>query len=510
MSGRARFCAGAGRQGFATPWLLALLLLCLVAAENPAQGQAIALEPVVAGLERPVAVTHAGDGSERLFITLQSGRIVIHAGNQLLATPFLDIEAKVSCCGEQGLLSAAFHPDYANNGQFYVNYTDLAGDTVIARYTVSADANIADAASEVVVLSVVQPFVNHNGGQLKFGPDGFLYVGMGDGGSGGDPGDRAQDLGDLLGKMLRIDVDGGPPYAIPADNPFVGVVGAREEIWAYGLRNPWRFSFDRLTGDLFVADVGQGTIEEVDFQPATSSGGENYGWQLMEGNLCFNPPIDCDDGSLVLPILEYEHLDGNCSITGGYRYRGSRYPQLNGFYFYADFCSGRIWGASRDGSGEWGTVELLDSSILISTFGEDEAGELYLVRHNFNDGTVYRIVPTFPLCDIELNQASYTAGETITTVEWRLANAGPDALEVELKAWLEIPGESLLSLLNVGDDGSLVLPSGLDIDLTDSGVQLNIPVTVGFPLGNYAINCRLLDPTTGATLSLDLNPFEIQ
>jgi glucose/arabinose dehydrogenase len=320
----------------------------------------IKVEPIVTGLANPVAITHSGDGSGRLFIVLQTGQILVYDGSQVLPVPFLDISTLVSTGGERGLLSVAFHPNYATNGLFYVNYTDTQGDTVIAQYTVSDDPNIADPDSAAILLTIAQPFSNHNGGQLQFGPDGYLYIGVGDGGSAGDPDDNAQNLGTLLGKMLRIDVDSGVPYTIPPDNPFVGDPEARDEIWAFGLRNPWRFSFDRLTGDLFIGDVGQDSWEEVNFQTATSSGGENYGWRLMEGNQCFNPPTDCNDGTLTLPILEYNHSLG-CSITGGYRYRGTQIPQLEGTYVVGDFCSGRIWGANDAGSGGWSAIELLDT-----------------------------------------------------------------------------------------------------------------------------------------------------
>ena len=276
-------------------WLLTAVA-CFVWQDNAlAQSPLVRLEPVVGGFSNAVALTHAGDQSGRQFITLQTGRVLIYDGTQLLPNPFLDISALVSCCGERGLLSIVFHPDYAANGHVYVNYTDNSGDTVVARYTVSADPDVIDPGSALVLLNVSQPFSNHNGGQLQFGPDGKLYIGMGDGGSGGDPRNLAQDLTSLLGKMLRIDVDAGVPYAIPPDNPFVGDPNARDEIWAYGLRNPWRFSFDRVTGDLLIGDVGQGSWEEIDLQPSTSAGGENYGWRLMEGDTCFNPPIGCND-----------------------------------------------------------------------------------------------------------------------------------------------------------------------------------------------------------------------
>lgn len=365
----------------------------------------IKAEPVVTGLSSPVDITHAGDGSGRLFITLQGGRVVIFDGVQILSPPFLDINSLVSSGGERGLLGAAFHPNYVGNGFFYVSYTDTAGDSVIARYSVSLDPNRADPTSGVILLTIPQPFSNHNGGQLHFGPDGYLYIGIGDGGSGGDPQNNGQDLGTLLGKILRIDVDSGFPFTVPPDNPFVGVVGAREEIWSFGLRNPWRFSFDRLTGDMFIGEVGQNSWEEVDFQPANSTGGENYGWRLMEGNSCFNPAINCNNGTLTLPILVYDHSVG-CSVTGGYLYRGSKNPNLNGLYLYGDFCSGLIWGAQEDGLGGWNTTVLLDTNFSISTFGEDESGEIYFAHLSATDGTIYQVVQSTS----STNSASASSG----------------------------------------------------------------------------------------------------
>jgi glucose/arabinose dehydrogenase len=377
------------------------MTISLVAAAAPAvwpgaraEAQlALGFEPVAAGLSSPLGVVHAGDGSGRLFILEQTGRIRIHDGTQLLATPFLDLSGLVTCCGERGLLGLAFHPDYTANGLFYVHYTNTSGNTAIARYRVTADPNVADAASGQVLLNVTQPFTNHKGGQLAFGPDRWLYIGLGDGGSGGDPDNRAQNLGTLLGKILRIDVDGAAPYAIPATNPFRSTAGAMPEIWAYGLRNPWRFSFDRQTGDLFIADVGQGAREEVNFQSAASRGGENYGWRLMEGTLCFNPTSGCNNGSLILPILEYDHSLG-CSVTGGYRYRGGRFPQFGGRFFYGDFCTGRIWTGIQSGA-TWSGPQLMDTALSISSFGEGEDGELYVVHYGSgNNGTVQRIVET--------------------------------------------------------------------------------------------------------------------
>ncbi len=369
-----------------SPALLSPLLAALLA--PAAAAQSVTLERLVGGLDRPLGLEAAGDGSGRLFVLEQRGRIRIVAGGSLRAEPFLDITDRVGCCGEQGLLGLAFHPRYAENGLFFVNYTERGGDTVISRFSVSADPDRADAGSELEVLSYEQPFANHNGGQLAFGPDGYLYVGSGDGGGAGDPGNRAQDLGSLLGKILRLDVEGSP-YAIPSDNPFASDPQARPEIWAYGLRNPWRFSFDRSTGDLYIGDVGQAAREEIDFQPAASGGGENYGWRRMEGSLCFDPPSGCNDGTLVLPVAEYGHDEG-CSVTGGYVARGAGAAGLLGLYLYGDFCSGRLWGLAR-GGGVWESELLAETGLAISSFGEDEEGELYVVHYAPGDGAVYRL-----------------------------------------------------------------------------------------------------------------------
>ena len=347
----------------------------------------IALTLRISRLDQPTHVTHAGDGSGRLFVTEQKGRILIVRGNTLLKKPFLDIRSRVGCCGEQGLLSVAFPPGYKRKRHFYVNYTNRSGDTVVARYRVTARQDIADPVSEEILLTIDQPYANHNGGQLAFGPDGYLYIGMGDGGSAGDPRKNGQKKSSLLGKLLRIDVEsGGKEYAIPKDNPFAREKGYRPEIWALGLRNPWRFSFDRKTGDLYIADVGQNEYEEIHFQPASSNGGENYGWNIMEGGHCYRARTCSTDG-LVLPIAEYDHSEG-CSITGGMVYRGRAYPSLRGMYLYGDYCSGRIWGLRRSGAA-WEKALLIDTSIDISTFGEDEAGNVYVADHG--EGRVYSI-----------------------------------------------------------------------------------------------------------------------
>ncbi|MCS7222642.1 MAG: PQQ-dependent sugar dehydrogenase [Anaerolineae bacterium] len=350
----------------------------------------IALELAFSGFQQPVYVAHAGDAN-RLFVVERVGRIQLIKRGQTQSQPFLDITDRVGSTGsEQGLLSVAFPPDFAVSGVFYVNYTDRRGDTVIVRYRVLADdPNQGDPTSEQILLQIDQPAENHNGGQLQFGPDGYLYIGMGDGGRAGDPWGNAQNLNVLLGKLLRIDVSAPEAYAIPPDNPFIGQPEARPEIWALGLRNPWRFSFDRATGDLFIADVGQNKYEEVNFQPAESLGGENYGWDRMEGSHCFEPATGCDPSGLVLPIAEYDHSQG-CSITGGYVYRGTRYPSLVGIYFFGDYCSGRIWGLRREPSGQWRMELLLKSSVQISSFGEDAAGEIYVV--GYSDGKIYHLV----------------------------------------------------------------------------------------------------------------------
>ena len=351
----------------------------------------IALTTTASGLNSPVDLADPADGSGRLFVVEQAGRVRIVRNGQMESTPLLDITDRVRCCGERGLLGIALPPNFAQKGYFYLNYTTEALgklQTRISRFHLTANTDIADPNSEQIVLIYDQPYVNHNGGGLAFGPDGFLYIGAGDGGSGGDPDNRAQNLTDLLGKMLRIDVETGNPatYTVPASNPFVGQTSARPEIWAYGLRNPWRYSFDRLTGDLFIADVGQNAWEEIDFQPAASAGGENYGWRITEGSHCYNPD-PCDKTGLVLPIAEYDRDNGR-SVTGGFVYRGAAWPALQGIYLYGDYVTGRIWGLRPDGNG-WENRLLLDSSHNISSFGEDAAGEVYVIDHA---GVLLRVV----------------------------------------------------------------------------------------------------------------------
>jgi glucose/arabinose dehydrogenase len=363
-----------------------LLAFALIAGPLFAQETSIRLTLAASGLTQPTDIQHAGDGSNRLFILQQDGRIRIFKNGTLLPNPFLDITSRVLAGGERGLLGLAFAPEYPRKNYFYVNYTQLSGNTVIARYRTTSDPDIADPNSEAILLTINQPFSNHNGGQLRFGPDGFLYIGMGDGGSGGDPFNNAQNPGSLLGKILRIDVESDlAQIRIPPDNPFVNDASYQPAIWALGVRNPWRFSFDRATGDLWIADVGQDRAEEINFQPALSKGGENYGWNLMEGLRCYRS--GCNPEGLTLPVLEYSHAEG-CSVTGGQVYRGSGSPGLRGTYLYGDFCSGRIWGLRREG-GEWVNELLLASNLSISTFGEDEAGEIYVADHA--RGEIYRV-----------------------------------------------------------------------------------------------------------------------
>jgi glucose/arabinose dehydrogenase len=360
-------------------------------ATSPTTPSSIDLELVAEGLESPLFAGHAGDGSGRLFVLEQAGRIRVVRDGLLVRAPFLDIAERISAGGERGLLGLAFAPTFATDGRFFVDYTDRDGNTVVSEFRApDPAADRADPGSERVLLRIAQPFANHNGGALATGPDGLLWIATGDGGSGGDPLDNGQNLRTLLGKLLRVDPRpaAGAPYGIPADNPFVDRAGARAEIWAYGLRNPWRFSFDRANGDLWIGDVGQGAIEEVDRWPAGSPGGPNFGWNTMEASACFDPAEGCDRAGLVLPVAEYGH-DRGCSVTGGYVYRGVGVPGLAGTYLYADYCAGTIWGLEAV-AGTPAPRVLLDSGLSVASFGEDEAGELYVV--DLAGGRLFRVV----------------------------------------------------------------------------------------------------------------------
>lgn len=344
-------------------------------------------ELVVNGLRSPIGLVNASDGSGRLFVIEQEGTIRIIKNGELSTEPFLDLRQSVgSQANEQGLLGLAFHPRYVETGYFYVNYTDNNGDTVIARYSVSSDnPDHADPESENRLMVINQPYRNHNGGAVAFGLDGLLYLGLGDGGSANDPQGNAQSTNTHLGKVLRIDINEGDSYTIPASNPFVNG-GGLPEIWAYGLRNPWRFAFDRSTGDLYIGDVGQNMWEEIDFYPASATPGANFGWDYREGSHPFEgtPP-----GELILidPVAEYDHSQG-CSVTGGVVYRGPSLPAWQGVYIYGDFCSGKVWGLSVNQDGEWESRLMFETGANITSFGEDESGEVYLV---VREGGVYRL-----------------------------------------------------------------------------------------------------------------------
>jgi glucose/arabinose dehydrogenase len=364
------------------------------AATGPPEGTvAVGLQEVASGLSFPLYLTAPAGDTGRLFIVEKGGAIRIVKDGTLLPTPFLDLTGRVTTGGEQGLLGLAFDPGYAGNGRFVVHYTDVSGNTVVSLFHVAADdPDRADPASETVVLTAEQPFTNHNGGQILFGPDGMLYIGLGDGGGEGDPGGRGQSLTDLLGAILRIDVASGTSYTVPPDNPFVGRADARPEIWSFGLRNPWRFTFDPATGDLYLADVGQDAWEEVDVVTAAAGAGRgaNFGWSRTEGRHCYADP-GCDVSRDTQPVLEYSHTDG-CSISGGFVYRGAAIPALQGHYFYADYCQGwvrsfRLQNGEAVEPQQWPT---LAPGGAVPSFGQDAAGELYVLSA---EGRVFRIVP---------------------------------------------------------------------------------------------------------------------
>jgi glucose/arabinose dehydrogenase len=354
-------------------------------------GQGARLQTIATGLSSPLYLTTPNGDVSRVFVVEQTGTIRIVRDGALLPTPFLDLSGQITAGGEQGLLGMAFDPDYATTGRFVVHYTDLTGDTRVSTFLVSVNPDVADPASERVILTADQPYANHNGGQIAFGPDGYLYLGLGDGGDAHDPQNRGQDLSDLLGSILRVDVQAGTSYIVPPDNPFVGQPGVQPEIWSYGLRNPWRFSFDRATGDLYIADVGQERFEEVDIalESAGRGKGLNFGWRIMEGAHC-RAGDACDRSGLTLPNFEYDHHEG-CTIIGGYVYRGSAIPALQGLYFFGDFCRGWVRSFRYSGGD---ILELTDWPTLrpggsVLSFGEDAAGELYVL----GGGGVHKVVP---------------------------------------------------------------------------------------------------------------------
>ncbi|MBE9489295.1 MAG: PQQ-dependent sugar dehydrogenase [Bacteroidetes bacterium] len=413
--------------------------------------QDVDIELFKSGFSSPVDIQNAGD--DRLFIVEQSGRIkILNADATINPTPFLNISSLISTGGERGLLGLAFHPDYINNGYFFVYYTDNSGDTQVARYTVDgSDPDLADPASALLILAADQPYSNHNGGCIQFGADGFLYIGLGDGGSGGDPENRSQNLQTLLGKMLRLDIDntdGGNNYAIPSDNPFVGDPNALDEIWAYGLRNPWRFSFDSETDELWIADVGQNQVEEVD-RVAGDAAGLNYGWRCYEGSQPFNTSGCPDPSELTFPVAEYSHSGGNCSITGGYVYRGSIYSDIYGFYFYADYCSGEI-----------GTVDNANNQINHgsfsgnwSAFGEDNSSEIYIADIS---GTIYKII----------------GGEIVGTEDFNdsevsmIPNPASDSLHISIN-------NNLISTVTILDLKGAVIISERNLSTSEKTISIN-------------------------------------
>lgn len=430
-----------------------ILAVGLALSMAPVHAQGLTLETTepITGLVRPLGIADPGDGTGRLFIVQQSGEIRIWNGTSLESAVFLDLSSRVTTGGEAGLLGLVFHPAYAANGEFFVNYTRTESgqlQTVVARFTVSdTDPNLADPESEEILLVIDQPAGNHNAGDLAFGPDGYLYVPMGDGGGAGDPNENGQDLSTPLGKILRIDIDSTPgpglAYAIPPDNPFKDQAGVAGEIWAYGLRNPFRISFDRDRGDLWIADVGQSAWEELNLQPAESGGGENYGWDCREGAHDYIGPdndnfLGCAGLSFVDPVVEYAHDNGRCSVTGGYRYRGDDYPQLRGVYLFADFCTGEIFGTVPSCDSGWESRRLVGAPFNITAFGEDSAGEVYVTERVNTDSASSKIHklaladashgPDLELSPSPVDFGNIEAGDTVTlilTVE--NDNPGPEA-----------------------------------------------------------------------------------
>jgi glucose/arabinose dehydrogenase len=368
--------------------IIVLLALSITSCKHNKTKTYSNLIPFAQGFDQPVCIANAGDS--RLFVVGQAGVIhIVDSNGKVMDPPFIDIHERVVCEGERGLLGLAFHPRYKENGYFYVNYVGEGDSTHISRFSVyKSNPSVADPQSELKLLTIKQPYENHNGGNICFGPDGYLYIGMGDGGSAGDPGNRAQNPKEFLGKMLRIDVNQGIPYGIPPTNPFINDPSTLKEIWALGLRNPWRFSFDRLTGDLWIADVGQNEIEEIDFQPASGKGGENYGWRCFEGMKAYSPEKQKSDSLFTFPVFTYPH-GPECSITGGFVYRGSKLSPYYGKYFFADYCSDKIWTLHKQ-SGKWISEEFGHfEGTHFSTFGEDVNGKLYIA--GLGTGTIYRI-----------------------------------------------------------------------------------------------------------------------
>jgi glucose/arabinose dehydrogenase len=476
----------------------------------------IGLRLVASHLTWPTYITHAGDGSGRLFILERRGKIRVIENGRLRAEPFLDLFDIVNSDNnvEQGLLGLVFHPDFANDRRFFVYYTNRDDDTVLASYRVSPDLRQVEPGSAKILLTISQPFTNHNGGQLAFGPDGYLYIGVGEGGLSKDPGPAS-----LLGKILRLDVDRAEPYSVPKDNPFAGRFFHRPEIWAMGLRNPWRFSFDWQTGDLYIADVGENLYEEIDLEPAGSGGGHNYGWPTMEGNHCYEAE-SCNRRGLTLPIAEYKHREDSCSVSGGYVYRGTQYPKLDGLYFYSDYCSGKIW-ALRPG---YLPGQVLDTILIVSSFGEDEAGELYVV--DYYQGHIYQlVVPShetqtnwpgaWPLADEPAVSINTDFAENIRLIGYStnqpLARPGGVAELTLFWQGQQIP-ETTNVFVQVADQENNIVAQAdhalyisrdvltVDGTMLRDGATLSLPPDL--PAGHYQILVGLYNPESSERLAL--------
>ncbi len=395
-----------------------IILISLTMLSFFGYSQIISLTQFATGFTNPVEITHAGDS--RLFVVQQGGLIkIVNANGTTNATPFLNLSSIISTGGERGLLGLAFHPNYATNGFFFVNYTNTAGNTVIARYSVSANPNVASTTG-TILMTITQPFSNHNGGSIKFGPDGYLYIGMGDGGSGGDPGNRSQNISDNLGKMLRIDVNSSvaPFYTNPTTNPYVGIAG-NDEIWAIGLRNPWKFSFNRLNGDLWIADVGQNAIEEIDkISSPLPNTGINFGWRCYEGNSTYNTTGCAAASTMTFPFTQYARSGGACSVTGGYVYTGTLYPNFQNKYFFTDYCDDKIRMVNSAGTI---TTTSSFSGNSFATFGEDVAGELYVA--GISSGIIFKIQDaSFGTSDFEKNEFSLFPNPAKNSISIKLSN----------------------------------------------------------------------------------------
>ena len=468
----------------------------------------IVLQPYATGFLRPLDIEHCNDG--RLFIVEQRGIIwILDENGNKLPQPFLNIDPQVgSTQNEQGLLGLAFHPDYLQNGYFYVNYTNNGGDTRISRFSVLAgNPDMADPASEKILLEVDQPYWNHNGGCLKFGPDGYLYASLGDGGSAGDPQKNGQNRLTFLGKILRLDVDNGDPYGIPASNPFANDDFTLDEIWALGMRNPWRFSFDRITGDLWIGDVGQDDWEEIDFQPASSAGGQNYGWRCYEGTHNFNTGGCEAANTMTYPVVEYQNsnLQG-CSVTGGMVYRGCDFPALYGRYLFTDYCTGKIWSVIPDGSGGWTTTELanLDNNQFVS-FGENKDGELFLAA--LGAGIIYRVTSTTAFSFLQTTDVSCDGGS-----DGALSIGIPGDNEPAIVSWSDgstdknrtgLPPGSYSVTITLGNGCTLTETAALEIaypfsdpPVVVAGADQVLTATAGFTSYQWLLNGN---PVSGAT-----------